>query len=249
MSVGSQELMIPMLPCVSLDDTLDFYQALGFDITYRQTRPYLYGAVRRGGCNLHFVAPPKGLDPYAAPGSCQVKVVDVEPYHRAFTDALRLKYGKVPATGRPRITRFRPGQSRFTVIDPSGNSVIWIRLDESEDLDYGGSKELTGLAKAIDNARILRDFKNDDTLAARVLDVAISRYGKDAASIDRVRALAARTELAMALGDAERARALRTELQSIHLTEEERACASPELRAAEDVQRWLAQEADRSTGA
>ncbi len=57
--------MIPVLPCVSLPDTLAFYRLLGFEVTYEQTRPYVYGAVRRGGMNVHFMGI-KGLDPKPA---------------------------------------------------------------------------------------------------------------------------------------------------------------------------------------
>ncbi|MDW5328297.1 hypothetical protein [Plantactinospora sp. KLBMP9567] len=74
--------------------------------------------------------------------------------------------GKVLVKGLPRITRFRPGASRFTIVDPSGNSIVFIRRDEPQDLEYGGSKQLTGLAKVLDNARILREFKTDDRVPA-----------------------------------------------------------------------------------
>jgi hypothetical protein len=30
------ETLIPLLPCVSLDEVLDFYQTLGFEVTYQQ---------------------------------------------------------------------------------------------------------------------------------------------------------------------------------------------------------------------
>jgi hypothetical protein len=38
----------PLFPCVSLDETLAFYRALGFEVTHEQSDPYVYGAVRRG---------------------------------------------------------------------------------------------------------------------------------------------------------------------------------------------------------
>lgn len=114
---ASDESVIPLLPCFSLDETLDFYRALGFEVTYQQKKPYVYGAVRRGGIELNFVAAPKGLDPKEESTGCMVMVSEVAPYHGVFTDALRAKYGKVPASGLPRLTRFRTGQSRFSVVD------------------------------------------------------------------------------------------------------------------------------------
>jgi hypothetical protein len=46
--------MIPLLPCRSIDDQIDFYESLGFEVTYRQTAPNVYAAVQRGAIELHF---------------------------------------------------------------------------------------------------------------------------------------------------------------------------------------------------
>jgi hypothetical protein len=223
--------MIPVFPCISVDETLDFYQVLGFEVTHKQSSPYVYLAVRRGGVELNFFDD-KDLDPKKASSTCLVIVAEVEPYHRAFADAMRGKYGRIPIAGIPRITRFRKGQSRFTVVDPSGNSIIFIRRDEPE-IEYGGSKKLSGLARAIENAAILRDRKEDDKAAAKVLDVALARYAA-APAIDRARALAARAELARATGETERAQTLRAEIQQIPLTEEDRRLFRHELEAADE---------------
>jgi hypothetical protein len=230
------ERTIPVLPCVSLDETLDFYQTLGFEVTFKQTSPYAWLAMRRGGIELNFFVD-KGLDPEKAFSTCLVMVAEVEPYHRAFADALRGKYGKVPISGIPRITRFREGQSRFTVVDPPGNSVIYIRHDEPEVEYYGKRGETrSGLAKAIETAAVLRDIKEDDAAAAKVLDVALAK-DVSAAPVDRARALAARAELAVALGDAERARAVRDELRYIPLSDEDRERYRDELKAADELER------------
>ncbi|NVI98602.1 glyoxalase [Myxococcus sp. AM009] len=241
-AISGKETTVPLLPCVSADETLEFYQALGFAVTYQMTKPYLYLALRWSNIDLHFGRGAKSLDPSEEnSGGCLVMVDAVEPYHRAFTDALRAKYGKVLATGRPRITRFKPGQSRFSLIDPTGNNIIFIQRDEPEDLEYGGSAKLTGLAKAIDNARILREFKNDDKAAARALDIGLARHEAEAPVEDRVRALAARLELAVALGDATTGRALKQQLQALPLSEDARRQLSDELKAAERLEEWLAQ--------
>jgi hypothetical protein len=64
-------------------------------------------------------------------------------------------------------------------------------------------------------------MKEDDKAAAKVLDVALARYPA-APALDRARALAARAELALAMGEADRVQTLRAELQQIPLTEEDR---------------------------
>ncbi|MGH3990348.1 MAG: hypothetical protein ACRDTZ_23985, partial [Pseudonocardiaceae bacterium] len=95
------------------------------------------------------------------------------------------------------------------------------------------------LVQALDTAVRLRDLKgHDDVKAARVLDVALAR-DDPATPIERVRALAARAELAVALGEAERVRALRAELEGIPLSDEERARFRDELAPADDLEQLM----------
>ncbi|WP_280236990.1 VOC family protein [Nocardia cyriacigeorgica] len=233
------DIAVPVLPTVDLPRTLEFYRALGYEVVYEQTRPYVYGAIEAHGCGLHFAAPPNketGLEGWTG---CLVMVDDIAERHREFSAALRAHYGKVPAKGEPRITRFRPGQSRFSVIDPDGNWVTFIQNDEPMELEYGGSKSLTGLARVLDNARILRDFKNDDATATRVLDVGLRRYAATAPATEVARAWAALTEIAVAMGDTERAAAHREALRAVELTEEERAALATETNASATLTEWL----------
>jgi catechol 2,3-dioxygenase-like lactoylglutathione lyase family enzyme len=214
------ETTIPLFPCVSLDETLDFYQTLGFEVTFRQKEPYLYGAVRLGGFDLHFSRLTM-YGPKKAFGTCLVFISEVGPYYRTFADALRVKYGKVPTAGLPRITRLRQDQTRFKVFDPSGNLIIYIKHNEP-DAEYGESEEkLSELARALEMAVFLRDTYAIDKSAAKVLDVALARH-KSADPVDRARALAARAELAVAMGETEHAQAIQVELQQIPLFNEDR---------------------------
>jgi catechol 2,3-dioxygenase-like lactoylglutathione lyase family enzyme len=225
-----------MLPCADLDETLDFYRILGFEVTYEQRKPYIYGAVERGSFGLHFYSAPAGIDARTLASRCLIMVDDVASYHREFSAALRNHYGRIPAKGTPRITRFREGQSRFTVVDPTGTWVLYVQRDEPVELEYGGSKALKGLAKVVDNARILRDFKNDDKAASRVLKVGLARYGDDAPAVDKVRALAALAEIARATDQPDRAREYVTELQQIELTDSDRALVADDIRHAEPTE-------------
>jgi catechol 2,3-dioxygenase-like lactoylglutathione lyase family enzyme len=229
-------MTIPVLPCVSLDETLDFYRLLGFQPTYRQTTPNPYAVVEHEGAQLHF-AGVKGLKPTEAYTTCLVIVPEVERLHQAFAEALRRVFGKLPISGLPRISRMRKGQSRFTVVDPAGNSVIFIRRNAPDDYDEGQKPPSSSrLGKALRTAARLRDFKGDDLAAAKVLDVALAR-DEPALPIERARALAARAELAIALGDETRARTAREELQRIPLSDEEREQVREELEAADPLDR------------
>ena len=228
-------LAIPLLPCVSLEQALPFWETLGYEVTYRQKSPSLYAVIKRGNYALHFYGL-KGLDPQNAFSTCVVIVPDVERLHAAFAERLRAELGKVPNAGLPRVTRMKPGQSRFTVVDPSGNSVIFVKQgpeDEAAAEEYKQAGQ-TPLQKAISVAARLRDFKNDDAAAAKTLDNALARY-PEAAPVDRARALAARVELAVALGETDRARTLYEELGQVALTAEERAKLRGELQVAAEA--------------
>jgi hypothetical protein len=225
------EAIIPVFQVKTLQDVLEFYQALGFEVTYRQDKPYLYAAVQRGGITLHFT---KGT----GSSTCLVHVLNVADYHQTFADGLRTRYGKVPSAGVPRITRFRPGQTRFTLYDPAGNAILFINHDEP-DPDYDAYDDsLSPLLQALETARFLKDTYHDDQGAARLLDRKLGQHG-DAPPIERARVLAARAELAVALGDVEAARRVREALALLPLSEEERQQYQDELQAADTLERWL----------
>lgn len=233
----AEETIIPMLPCDSLSEVLGFYRDLGFEVTHEQETPYAYGAVRRGGIDLHF-HPPKGSARKGPGGTCLVIVPKVGPYHEAFSDALRAKHGKVPTAGHPRITRLMKGQTRFTTLDPFGNSVVYIDRDEP-DIDYGAYEPKgSRLAQTLDNATFLRDVYINDKAAAQVLDKALAR-DEPPEPIDRARALACRAEIALAMGDAERAASARAELRQIPLSDEDRERHRDELLAPDTTERWI----------
>ena len=229
----------PLFFCKSPDETLTFYKALGFTLSYRQDTPYLYAAVSRGAINLHFT---KGK----TTSTCLVHVPEVSVYHRAFADGLRAKYGRIPTAGFPRIARLKPGRTRFPLFDPMGNELLFINQDEP-DIDYDAyDATLSPLVQALENVAFLRDTYADDEAAAKFLDKKLRQH-TDAPSIDRARALASRAELAVAMGEAEQSRIIRNELEQIPLSAEERDQYRDELEAADRLERWLTQ-ADTPTG-
>lgn len=192
--------MVPVLHCVNADATTEFFTALGFETTYSQRKPYLYLAFVWDDIEIHFGSAPASVDvTNEETGGCLVMADQVATYHAQIVAAMRKAYGKVLGSGLPRVTRFRPGASRFTLMDPSGNAIIFIQRDEPEELEYGGSTSLIGLANALDNARILREFKNDDLQAFRALKSAIRRHAADATVLDRARALVQLSDLAQTL--------------------------------------------------
>lgn len=220
--IEPNETTVPLLQCTSPEETLAFWRALGFAVTYEQTRPYLYLAFHWSGFDLHYSRAATGTDAaQERTGGCLVMVDEVAPYHTAFTAAMRGAHGKMLVKGLPRITRFRPGASRFTVMDPSGNSIIFIQRDEPIEVEYGGSKDLRGLAKVLDNARILREFKHDDLAAFRALNSGLRRHGDGAPAVEQATALAALIELSTDLEQPDRVTEWGGRLGRLTLTAEE----------------------------
>lgn len=230
---------VPMLWAGNLTETLDFYRMLGYTVAAEQTSPYSYGAVTRNGCHVHFVrGPTDSADAENHGGYCLVLVEEVADLHKTFSEALRERYGKIPARGLPRITRFRPGQTRFTVVDPAGNSIIYVRHNEPE-MDHGGSRKLKGLQRVLDTARILRFSKLDDVAARKAIEGGLRRFGATAAPVDRAHALAELIELAVALGEPERATELRAQIAALNLSPEDRVAVAEHLKIATDLEEWL----------
>src|ERR1044072_9468334 len=88
------KLTIPLLPCPSIDEIAAFYEMLGFEITYRQTRPNPHVAVRRGDINLHFFGS-DAYDPAQSYSMSQVIVADSSELFAAFAAGMRSVHGKL----------------------------------------------------------------------------------------------------------------------------------------------------------
>lgn len=212
---------VPMLPCVSLDETIAFWQILGYTTTYHQKSPYPYGVVERGGHQLHFYRL-KTLKPTETYQGCLILVRNAETVHLEFCESLRRHTGKVPNAGLPRMSGMKPGQTRFTVTDPSGNAVIFVSLGEKDQDTYAQADKpgLTPLQKSIAVAIRFRDYKNDEEAAAKTLDAGLKRKGVEQ-NIDTAEALLMRAELARELQQPAREKECYEALKAFHLTAEE----------------------------
>ena len=219
---------IPALPCGPFDDTLAFWQSLGFEVAYKQRAPNPYAVIRYADYELHLFGL-KQLKPEENYSTCLVLVNEVEDLHRTYAERLRQSLGKVPGRGFPHITRMKPGQTRFTLVDNAGNSVIFIKRGDQDAEAAEAYKQAgqTPLQRALSTAARLRDFKNDDAAAAKVLDSALAQHD-DGAPLERARVVLARIELAMALDEAERTRELQAQFQAIPLSEADRAALQVE---------------------
>jgi hypothetical protein len=217
--VQKEWMTSPMLHCVSLDDTLAFWGILGYKTTYYQNRPYKYGMVERGGYALHFFYE-KAYVPGQFYSACLVAVKDAAATYAEFTNNIRQHTGRAPAhSGLPRISKMKPGQTRFTVTDPSGNAVYFVSMGEEdqEAFEEADAAGLTPLQKATALAIRLRDFKEDPAAATKVLDTGLKKASAETA-YDMAQALWVRGELA---ADAGAENIYFPQLKSLRLTKEE----------------------------
>ena len=226
---------VPMLPCGPLNETLDFYRALGFDVVERQERPYTYAAMRRDDIDLHVYGMPD-WDPEKSHSTCLIVVDDTEALWAEWAAGLRKRYGRVPLTGLPRMTRPRRranagGASGFSVVDPNGN---WIRVfpDRTAPPAEPGSR----LARAVENAVVLADSKDDLGQALKMLVGAERRADDNTPPQDRLAALALLAELQVRAGTPDDARATLARLDALPVED------GPEVAAVRAQARELARD-------
>jgi hypothetical protein len=170
----ANELTIPLLPCPDIDEIASFYEMLGFEITYRQTRPNPFVSVRREDINLQFFSM-DGYDPEQSYSTCAIIVPDISELFETFAAGMRSVHGKLLISGIPRMTRPRLRNDRytgFTVVDPGGN---WIRIHRATQ----EPEATTRLAKAMENAARMADARGDERQALKILEGALKHADAD----------------------------------------------------------------------
>ncbi len=234
--------VIPALPCRDLDDSLPFYRALGFEVTYRQERPNPYAVVRRDEIELHLFGVP-GFDPAESMHTVIVLVPDTGAVHAAFAAGLREAFGKVPVSGIPRMTRPRRMQGMrggFMVVDPGGN---WLRISrqrtESDSDPDGGpqdrpAEEEGRLARVVAAAARQADSHGDDAAGIRMLLTGLARHA-DAPPAQRLPALVYLAELHVRTGDRDAAAAVLAQIDELALSAADREAHAADLAVAAEL--------------
>ncbi len=146
-------------------------------------------------------------------------------------------HGKLPSSGIPRVVRPRKKLATtagFSIVDPGGN---WLRVYRSGDTP-DSNETPRGLALALRSAARQGDARGDDAAAAKMLDAGLARHA-GAPPIERVPALVYRAELAVRMGDLERARATLTEIWGLSLDDDAQAAMAPDLATAAEIERDL----------
>jgi catechol 2,3-dioxygenase-like lactoylglutathione lyase family enzyme len=216
------------LPCADLDQSIAFYQSLGFKPTYRQLRPNPYAVVALEDIHIHLFGM-DGFNPEHSYGTVIVVVPDPDSLYSAFAAGLRQAFGKLPVSGIPRILRPRKKfgtVSGFSVVDPGGN---WLRISKLNENEQEHSTENTeGLAQIIYVAARLGDAHGDEAKALKTLENGLARF-PDAPALDRVKAYIYRAELAVRTHNRELAQSSLALINSIELMKDEKTVIADEL--------------------
>ncbi|MBO8184617.1 bleomycin resistance protein [Streptomyces spirodelae] len=232
------ETTTPILPCRTLQPVLDFYLALGFEVTFQQKSPNPYAVVQRGGVELHFFGM-KQYDPTASYSTCAIRTDDVDGLHRSFRAALKSAYGRVPTRGLPRIGLLKDttyGVRQFLLTDPGGNC-LRIGQPTSDDPHHRPAPKET-FARALHHASLLADSREDPAGAARIIDRALGLHDEQPTPEQRFRLLVLRADVAGRLGDEETATRALTEATDAagRLTAPEREAVRDDLERLAELQ-------------
>ncbi|WP_077061697.1 VOC family protein [Streptomyces sp. MP131-18] len=224
------EKMIPLLPCRDVQPVVDFYTALGFEVTYLQKSPYAYAVVERGTMELQFFAM-KEYDPAESYSGCYILTDEVDALHERFRAGWKAAFGKVPARGIPRMGPVREmsyGVRQFIVTDPAGNS-IRIGQPNGGGPDHAPPPKET-FARALHFAVTFADSKEDPEAAVKVLDRVLALRNEKPTAVQRFRILVLRGDLAHRLGRDEEAADWLAQAAEVPLDEAERAALTDETR-------------------
>jgi catechol 2,3-dioxygenase-like lactoylglutathione lyase family enzyme len=240
----ANERTIPALPCRSINETLAFYVALGFEITYQQARPNNYGCVKFEDIDLHFFTL-KGYEPKDSYSTCLVLVPDLVGLHQTFSANLRAQYGKLPVAGIPRISKLNNSNSakqlRFNIIDPGGNWIRFIQAGEQPAESEDAAPEKAGqskLSRATQSADWLVEALGDFEAAAQMLDKALAQ-NESAPAVHRVQAMVLRASVAVSMDDHVMAKHLLDEARQMPLEDDERVALVEAFEKADDLEKMI----------
>ncbi|MGW7283815.1 bleomycin resistance protein [Streptomyces sp. NPDC054844] len=229
------EKTIPILPCPTLQPVLDFYTALGFEVTFRQRSPNPYAVVERGGIELQFFGL-RQYEPAESVSTCYVLTDDVDGLHAAFRAGLKAAYGRIPTRGLPRIGQLKDmsyGVRQFLMSDPGGNCVR-VGQPTGEDPRHRPAPEET-FARALHHASLLADSKEDPAGAAKVIDRVLRLPGERPTPVQTFRLLVLRADVAGRLGDEGTARTALADAAAVPLAADERKSVQDDIERLEEL--------------
>lgn len=227
--------VIPILPCPSIPELVEFYERLGFAVDHLQTRPNPYAALSYGDdIELQFFGH-KPVVPAESWSTCYITTDRVDELYETFRARLKASLGRIPTRGIPRIGQLKDtsyGMRQFLMTDPGGNCVRIGQPTGASAEHAPAPKE--PFARAVHNAWLIGISKGDPAQAVRILDHALAKETPSGPA-EHYRALILRADLAAQLDDPVTARAHLAAGAALPLTETERTELADEFSRAADL--------------
>jgi hypothetical protein len=222
---NDRSFAIPLLPCTTINETENFYKALGAVVTYKQKIPNNYIGFRLNDLEIHFFAL-KQLAPANNYSTCYLMVTEIDRFYETCRAGLKSLYNKVPLKGYPRLNPLKDmpayGVRQFIIVDPSGNYIrVGQAIQKKDSLIFteNNTAAVTGtpLAKVYELGSRLADAHGDFETAARELDKALA--APDAGDkLNLLKVLILRADIALRLQDTSRFSELVKEGEELLLT-------------------------------
>ncbi|MCS3797131.1 bleomycin resistance protein [Niastella sp. OAS944] len=209
--VKTPHYALPLLPCISINETETFYKALGAIVTYKQKVPNNYIGFSLSGIEVHFFAM-KQLKPAENYSTCYLYVTNIDVLYETCRAGLKSLYNKVPLKGVPRINPLKDipayGVRQFIIVDCSGNYIrIGQPITKTDSLIFTENNKApvtgTPLAKAYELGSRLADSHGDFEMAARTLDKALTN-AEESDPLNLLKVLLLRADVAQRLSDTAR---------------------------------------------
>jgi hypothetical protein len=232
----ANEVVVPILPCRSLKTILEFYKALGFHTKYEQHAPYVYGSVGLEQIQLDFIGSKTLVENQESSHICLIVVEDATELQKRFSAGVKTVFTKQLRKGIPRVGSVNTvsKDQRFTVIDPSGNRLIFVQ-PKAKSPPKTKPKILTPLARAVQAARLFAYSKEDPQLAADHLDPVLENATNEPLEV-RFRAFVLRADLAEMLDDGARLKFFVEQAKAVPLEAATRLELTEELERLADLE-------------
>ncbi|EOO20277.1 hypothetical protein [Bacillus cereus] len=215
---------IPIFDCLyEIDEHLEFYTALGFDITYYQKAPYRFASVKNEFTELSFFGD-KNFDIEQKHGGCYIVVSNIDDVYNILKTNLKKYYGKIPMKGVPRISRLNTTveDRRCNITDPSGNTlIIGEPLGDSTLLISEENKQTKAASKFEKIYKLAYKYaysKEDFLAASNLLESVFNKQCDSVSNELYFKAKVVQIDVLVTLNRQEKATKIIRELESIQLT-------------------------------
>jgi hypothetical protein len=235
--------IVPILPCKSLDELLNFYKQLGFEVVYHQKSPNPYAVVEKDWIRLDFYGI-KHHDPKKCYHTCYILADEADALYEQFSNALRKQSGKLPTRGLPRISEIRDkssGVREFMFSDVAGNCIrIGRKIDSTEAPEYPAEIMAANkrLSLVLDFAYRSEDEPDEYEKVAALLDKAIERE-KGFPCINLYKAMTLRADIAIQQENVMLAQQLLNEVKTSRLITDNKEKYKAELQRVADLEQKI----------